>query len=216
MKYDLVIFDLDGTTLNTLEDLADACNHALALNGFPTHDLEKIRTSVGSGVARLIDLTVPDGTTPEIRAKVLAEFKAYYASHVNVKTAPYPGITAMLCALKNAGVRVATNSNKFDAAVQTLSLTHFGDLVSMALGERSDIPKKPSPEGVYRIMNALSASKERTLFVGDSNIDLLTAQNAGIDCAWVSWGFRSREELGDLEIPHAFDSAQELAEFILS
>lgn len=214
MKYDLVIFDLDGTTLNTLEDLADACNAALASNGYPTHSLEKIRLSVGSGVARLIQLTLPEGTDAETQARVLADFKTYYAAHVDVKTKPYPGIEALLAALRASGVHTAVNSNKFHSAVQALCDAHFGGLVELALGERPEIPKKPSPEGVRRIMDAFHARPERTLYVGDSNIDLLTAQNAGIDCAWVSWGFRTREELAGLTIPHAFDTVEALSRFL--
>ena len=216
MKYDLVIFDLDGTTLNTLEDLAAACNAALSANGFPTHDPEKIRLSVGSGVSRLIRLTLPGNASDETHAKVLADFKAYYAAHVDVKTVPYPGVIPMLEAMRAAGVHTAVNSNKFDAAVQALSRAHFGALVELALGECESVPKKPDPTGVRRIMSHFRISASRTLYVGDSDVDLRTAQNAGVDCAWVSWGFRRREELENLAIPHAFDNADALARFILA
>lgn len=216
MKYDLVIFDLDGTTLNTLEDLADACNTALASNGYPTHDIEKIRLSVGSGVARLIQLTLPENADAEVQARVLSDFRNYYSAHVDVKTQPYPGIDAMLKTLRTAGLHVAVNSNKFHAAVQSLCDAHFGSLIELALGEQPNVPKKPSPEGVRQIMDAFHAKPERTLYVGDSNIDLLTAQNAGIDCAWVSWGFRTQEELAGLTVPHAFDTVEALTRFILA
>lgn len=215
MKYDLVIFDLDGTTLNTLEDLADACNAALSANGYPTHSLEKIRLSVGSGVSRLIRLTLPESAGDETHAKVLADFKAYYAAHVDIKTKPYPGIISMLESMRAAGVHTAVNSNKFNAAVQALCSAHFGSLIEMALGECETVPKKPDPTGVQRIMAQFHASPSRTLYVGDSDVDLRTAQNAGIDCAWVSWGFRRREELAGLAVPHAFDSADALTRFIL-
>lgn len=215
MKYDLVIFDLDGTTLNTLEDLADACNAALSANGYPTHSLEKIRLSVGSGVSRLIRLTLPESAGDETHAKVLADFKAYYAAHVDIKTKPYPGIISMLESMRAAGVHTAVNSNKFNAAVQALCSAHFGSLIEMALGECETVPKKPDPTGVQRIIARFHASPSRTLYVGDSDVDLRTAQNAGIDCAWVSWGFRRREELAGLAVPHAFDSADALTRFIL-
>lgn len=216
MKYDLVIFDLDGTTLNTLEDLAGACNATLRANGYPTHSIEKIRTSVGSGVANLIRLTLPADTDSAIHAKVLADFKTYYSEHVNVKTAPYPGILSMMQALRSAGIRIAVNSNKYDGAVQSLCASHFGDLVDMAVGECANVPRKPDPAGVHQIIHALNADLSRTLYVGDSNIDVLTAQNAGLDCAWVSWGFRNRDEMTDVQIDHAFDSVEALTEFILN
>lgn len=215
MKYDLVIFDLDGTTLNTLEDLASACNAALAGNGFPTHDLEKIRLSVGSGVSRLIRLTLPENAGDGVHAKVLADFKAYYAAHLDVKTAPYPGVIPMLEAMQATGVHAAVNSNKFNSAVQSLCAAHFGPLIELALGECESVPKKPDPTGVQQIIAHFHASPRRTLYVGDSDVDLKTAQNAGVDFAWVSWGFRSREELAGLAISRAFDSADALARFIL-
>lgn len=215
MKYDLVIFDLDGTTLNTLEDLAGACNAALSANGYPTHDLEKIRLSVGSGVSRLIRLTLPESAGDEMHAKVLADFKTYYAAHVNVKTMPYAGVIPMLEAMRAAGIHTAVNSNKFNAAVQALCGAHFGSLIEMALGECENVPKKPDPTGVERIMAQFHTAPSRTLYVGDSDVDLRTAQNAGVDCAWVSWGFRRREELAGLTIPHAFDRVDALTDFIL-
>lgn len=215
MKYDLVIFDLDGTILNTLSDLAAACNAALAMNGFPTHSQDKIRTCIGSGVSNLIRLALPENVDSATHTKVLTDFREYYSSHVDVQTAPYPGICEMLRKLKSAGLRIGVNSNKFDAAVQTLCSAHFGDLIDMARGEISGTPKKPDPAGANAIISALGAEKARTLYVGDSGVDVQTALNAGVDGAWVSWGFRSRSELGDIDVPHAFDDAAALTQFIL-
>lgn len=217
MKYNLVIFDLDGTTLNTLDDLAAACNHALALNGFPTHSLEKIRLSIGSGIANLIQRVLPDGTDEATHAKVLADFRAYYADHVNDQTAPYPGVIDMLKALRAAGIRVAINSNKINSATNELCKLHFGELVELALGELPDVPRKPAPDGVYRIMSAFGADKAHTLYVGDSGVDLRTAANAGVDGAWVSWGLRHRDELGEgVTVTNGFDSVEDLKAFILA
>lgn len=215
MKYDLVIFDLDGTTLNTLADLADACNTAIGAYGYPPYGLEEFRMFIGSGIANLIRSALPEDTGDAVRAEVLSRFKAEYIAHVNDKTVPYPGIPELLSSLRSAGIKLALNTNKVDSAAQLLCSAHFPGMFEIVIGEREDIPKKPAPDGVNIIMTKLGADRSRTLYVGDSNVDLATAKNAGIDCAWVSWGFRTRDELGELEIPHAFDTAEALAAFIL-
>ena len=215
MRYELVIFDLDGTLLNTLGDLADATNAALREAGFPPRSEEEVRTFIGGGVARMIRRAVPAGTDEDTVETVLKGFKKYYLENVNVRTQPYPGIPALLDAMGAAGIRAAVNSNKVDAASQLLCRAHFGDRLSMVLGEREGIPKKPAPDGAKYIMQTLGARPERTLYVGDGDADLLTAQNAGIDCAWVNWGYRRREELTGLDIPLAFDSVEALRNFIL-
>ena len=215
MKYDLVIFDLDGTLLNTLADLAYAANAALQEYGFPTRTTEEVRTFIGNGVARLIRRAVPEGTSDETIAEVLRRFKAIYTENVNVHTVPYPGIPELLDHLRAAGIKCAVNSNKVDNAVQLLCDAHFDGRFDLALGEREGIPKKPAPDGAQYIMRALGITPERTLYVGDGDADLLTAQNAGIDCAWVSWGYRRREELTGIDIPCAFDSVKQLKQYIL-
>lgn len=214
MKYDLVIFDLDGTLLNTLDDLASAANAALAEAGFPPRTTEEIRAFIGNGVARLIGRAVPEGTDDSVKAAILRRFKAIYIENVNIKTVPYPGILTMLRELNRLGVRCAVNSNKVDDATRLLCDTHFGDLLAMALGEKEGIPKKPAPDGAFYIMKTLGVTPERTLYVGDGDADLLTAQNAGIDCAWVSWGYRRAEELEGIRIPHTCDSVEALQRFI--
>ncbi len=216
MKYDLVIFDLDGTLLDTLDDLAAAANHALSARGFPTHSVDDVRRFIGNGVARLIRRAAPEGAPDAVCDAMLADFKAFYAQNLSVHTRPFEGITRLLSDMKHAGVLAAVNSNKPDDAVQRLCREHLDGLYSVALGERGDIPKKPAPDGVERIVRALGVSRVRTLYVGDGDTDLLTAKNAGIDCAWVSWGYRNRDELGNLEAPHAFDTAASLSSFILS
>lgn len=214
MKYDLVIFDLDGTILNTLEDLTDACNAALTMHGFPSRTIEEVRTFIGSGVSNLIRQALPEGAA-DMHAQVLADFKAYYFSHLNIKTAPYPGISDLLAKLRASGIHVAVNSNKIDPATCELCRAHFPETVEFALGERPEIERKPSPAGVQLIMEHFGAAAEQTVYVGDSNTDLLTAENAKLDCAWVSWGFRHADELEGLRIPHAFDTVEALSEFLL-
>ena len=215
MKYNLVIFDLDGTVLETLVDLANAVNHAMTLHGYPTHSVEEVRCMVGNGVANLIKRATPAETTEEKRAQVLADFKAYYRDHVNVFTKPYPGIIDLLKSLKDAGVKVGINSNKYDAALQNLCHIHFEGLYDMAAGECETTPRKPDPTAALRIMNALNAEKAETIYIGDSGVDLDTAKNAGIASAWVSWGFRKADEMQGYDLSNAFHSADELKAYLL-
>lgn len=216
MKYELVIFDLDGTLLNTLYDLADAANAALSAFGFAPRTTEEVRTFIGNGVANLIKRAVPEGTSGETVAAVLERFKAIYTENVNVHTAPYPGIVELLRTLKDKGVRCAVNSNKVDNAVQLLCDAHFKGLLSLVLGERADMPRKPAPDGARFIMKSLNIPPEKTLYVGDGDADLLTARSANIDCAWVSWGYRARDELKGIDIPIACENAEQLRGLILS
>lgn len=216
MKYRLAIFDLDGTVLETLNDLANAVNHALALHGYPTHSVEEVRMMVGNGVANLIRRAVPAETDDETCALVLADFKAYYRDHVNVFTKPYPGIVEMLRALRQAGMKVGINSNKYDAALQNLCRIHFDGLYDYASGECETTPRKPDPTAALRIMAAVGAAPEETIYIGDSGVDLTTAKNAGIDAAWVSWGFRREDEMQDFDLPRAFHSSEELKDFLLN
>lgn len=216
MKYKLVIFDLDGTVLNTLDDLANAVNAALKMHGFPTHSVEQVRIMVGNGVANLIKRSVPAGTDEAETASVLADFKAYYRDHINDCTQPYDGIIDLLKALKAAGVKVGINSNKYDAALQNLCRIHFGGLYDYAVGESEVTPKKPDPTAALRIMKAMNASENETIYIGDSSVDLNTAANAGVDRAWVSWGFRTREDMQGCDINPAFDSVAELQAFLLN
>ena len=215
MKYELVIFDLDGTLLDTLDDLAAAANSALERHGFPKKERDEVRRMIGNGVASMIQRAVPEGTDEGTCADVLADSTAIYTADYNVHTRPFPGVDALLDDLTAAGVKAAMNSNKVDAIVKALAEAHFRDKLTLAMGEREGIPKKPAPDGALQIMRQLGASPARTLYVGDGETDIQTAYNAGIDCAWVSWGYRRREELGGLTVPHAFTTVPALRAFIL-
>ena len=190
MHYEAVIFDLDGTLLNTLEDLADSTNYALAHHGFPVRTLEEVRQFVGNGVAMLIHRAVPAGTNPEEEAACLDTFRRHYLTHMRCKTAPYPGIPELLERLKKAGCAVAVVSNKFDAAVKELCADYFGAQVPVAIGESEGVRKKPAPDTVYRALEELGIPAARAVYVGDSEVDIETARNTGMDCISVSWGFR--------------------------
>ena len=215
MKYVLVIFDLDGTVLDTLKDLSSAVNFALEKHGFPPRTLDEARRFVGNGVANLIARALPEDTLEAERAHVLADFKARYREHINDRTHPYPGIPELLRALRRAGVRVGINSNKFDQALQNLCRIHFPGLYDVGAGEAEVTPKKPDPAAARRMMEAFNASPARTIYIGDSAVDLNTARNAGCDAAWVSWGFRRREEMDDLDGAHCFDRVEALQAFLL-
>lgn len=216
MKYKLVIFDLDGTVLDTLADLAAAVNAALEKHGHPRHTLEEVRSMVGNGVANLIRRAVPAETDENECAAILADFKAYYREHVNDRTKPYDGIPELLSALKKAGVKVGINSNKYDAALQSLCRIHFDSLYDYAVGESEITPRKPDPAAARRIMEAVGVSPAETIYIGDSSVDIATAANAGIESAWVSWGFRRRSEMEGCVLSHAFDTVADLQTFLLN
>ncbi|GFI16626.1 phosphoglycolate phosphatase [Lachnospiraceae bacterium] len=193
-KYDGVIFDLDGTLLNTLEDLMDSANYGLKAYHMPERSLEEIRCFVGNGVERLIELAVPEGTGDLEREKVFAEFKAHYKIHCNDKTGLYPGVEELLARLKEEGFAMAIVSNKLQEGVDALNKQYFDRYVETAIGAREGIRKKPAPDTVMEALRILDLPKERVVYVGDSEVDIATAQNAGMDCITVAWGFRTRKE----------------------
>ncbi len=192
-KYNSVIFDLDGTLLNTLDDLHDAVAHSLAAYGLPARTLDEVRRFVGNGIRLLIERSVPEGCPDDITNSVFEEFKNYYGIHCNDKTKPYDGIPELLRQLKSCDIPCAIVSNKADFAVKTLARDYFDGLCAVAIGERDGIRKKPSPDSVFEAMALLDAKKP--VYVGDSEVDIATAKAAGIPCISVSWGFRGKNEL---------------------
>lgn len=193
-KYQAVVFDLDGTLLNTLEDLMDSVNYGLRSNGMPERSLEEIRRFVGNGVQRLVSLAVPEGTGGKEQDKVFAAFKEHYRVHCNDKTNLYPGIRALLQELKERGIPMAIVSNKLQEGVDALTEQYFKEYVKAAIGAREGIRKKPAPDAVLEALRILGVSREQAVFVGDSEVDIATAGNARMDCITVAWGFRTREE----------------------
>ena len=191
----LVIFDLDGTLLNTIEDLGQAANYALERNGYATHSMASYPYFVGNGVRRLMEQAVPEGTEAERFEAVLTTFRQHYLEHSLDATQPYPGIMEMLGRLKTAGKATAVVSNKFDAATKSLCRHFFGELVDVAIGESEQVRKKPAPDTVFAALKQLGVGKEDAAYVGDSDVDILTACNAGIPCISVLWGFRDRDFL---------------------
>lgn len=188
--FDTVIFDLDGTLLNTLEDLTDAVNAALTAGGYPVRTIEEVRRFVGNGIGKLIRRALPEGTPDTDFEKVLADFKEYYGIHCNDKTRPYPGVPKLLTRLKAEGYRLAIVSNKADFAVKELRDIYFADTVEVAIGEREGIRRKPAPDTVEQALRELGSDSGRAVYVGDSDVDIETARNAGMPCISVTWGFR--------------------------
>lgn len=195
MKYQLAVFDLDGTILNTLEDLCDSVNYALAAADFPERTLEEVRNFVGNGIRKLIDRAVPEGTAEKQADKVFAVFKEYYGEHCADRTKPYEGITELLWELKKSGIRLAVLSNKADYAVKILCDKYFSGVFDAAYGAREGIDNKPAPSAVYSLLEELSVDKENAVYIGDSDVDIKTAENAGMDMIIVEWGFRDKRFL---------------------
>ena len=210
--YQTVIFDLDGTLLNTLQDLADSANYALRQSGYPLRSVEEIRQFVGNGVGLLIHRAVPEGTGPEEEAACLACFRTHYLRNMEHKTAPYPGILPLLDALRADGRRLAVVSNKFDSAVKGLCARYFGNRLAVAIGESEGVARKPAPDTVLRALAELGAPPEGAVYVGDSDVDILTARNSGLPCISVSWGFRSRAFLTEHGAEMVVDSPEKLAD----
>lgn len=215
MKYQLAIFDLDGTILDTLEDLTDGVNFALSECGCPVRTIAEIRSFVGNGIRKLIERALPSGTPEAEIDRVHGTFSPYYKAHCDVKTKPYDGIPEMLQTLRDAGVLTAVLSNKGDFAVQPLVRQYFPDLFTIAFGERSGIPRKPAPDAVFEILERLKIEKSDAIYIGDSNVDIETARNAGIFCICVDWGFREHAQLIEAGAERIVSTPKELLEAIL-
>lgn len=192
-----VIFDLDGTLLNTLDDLADSTNYALSKFGYPTRTIDEVRQFVGNGVAKLIERAIPEGKNNPNFEKCLAIFKENYAQNMYNKTAPYNGIIEMLSNLKSKGIKIAVVSNKFDLAVKELCKKYFEGFIDFAAGENEaqGIRKKPAPDTVISVLNEFNFAPEDAVYVGDSDVDIMTAKNSKMPCISVTWGFRDEKFL---------------------
>lgn len=195
MRYKAVLFDMDGTVLDTLEDLKDAVNATLDTFGMPRRSLEEVRCFVGNGALRLFEQAVPAGSSEETVQQTLAWFREYYDKHCLISTAPYEGILELLAELKGRGMKLAVVSNKPDSAVQELSSLFFSDYMEYSIGQQDSVARKPAPDMLYLAARKMGLELSDCVYVGDSEVDVATAKNAGIDCVAVSWGFRTVEEL---------------------
>ena len=215
MAYSTVLFDLDGTLLYTLGDLAAAVNYALSACGYPGRSTEEVRVFVGHGGKTLMDRAVPEGTDAEAAAHCLEVFRGYYKEHLQDTTCPYPGVMELLRELQGRGVKTAVVSNKFDGAVKELCKEYFGELITVALGESPENGKKPDPGMVRAALRALGSDGTDAVYVGDSEPDVTTAKNAALPLIAVDWGFRSRETLLAAGAERVVSTAAELLSEIL-
>ena len=211
----MVIFDLDGTLLDTLDDLCNSVNYSLRTNNFPERSLAEVRTFVGNGIRLLIERSVPEGTSKELIDKTFECFKTYYAVHCNDKTKTYPGVMDMLKELKKNGYKIAVLSNKAQYAVTKLCDIYFNNLLDDAVGARENVAKKPSPDALYICAENNNINLNNFIYVGDSDVDVATANNAGVRGIAVTWGFRSRELLIKCGAENLADNTDELLQILL-
>ena len=215
MKYKTAVFDMDGTILDTLSDLANAMNYELCKNGMPVRTIDEIRRFVGNGIQKLIERAVPVGTTSSTVDAIFVDFIDYYKTHCEIATKPYDGIESLLKNLKEAGLKTAVNSNKADAAVQILCERYFPNLFDCAVGEKEGIAKKPAPDSVNEILQQLGVPKHEAVYIGDSDVDFETARNAGLDFIGVDWGFRGKDFLRTCGAEKIAMNTEDVLRFIL-
>ena len=194
-EFETYVFDLDGTLLETLKDLAASTNYALRTHNMPEHSIEDVRMFVGNGVKKLMERAIPNGIENSQFEDVYATFRQHYLEHNLDTTKPYEGIPELLAELKARGKKLAIVSNKFYAATQELARHFFPDTIEVAIGERENIKKKPAPDTVIEALRQLGASKETAVYIGDSDVDIMTAKNCDMPCVSVLWGFRDKEFL---------------------
>lgn len=215
MKYQAVVFDLDGTLLNTLDDLKNATNHALAACGFPARTTEEMRHFVGRGIRYMLSCAVPDGEKNPRFEEVFDTFRPYYEEHCMDLTAPYDGISELLARLRAAGCKTAVVTNKIQSAADELIRDLFPD-IPLVIGDSPAVKRKPAPDGVWLALEKLGVARENAAYAGDSDIDFATAKNAGLPCLSVLWGFRSREELLTCGADTFFETPRELGDYLLA
>lgn len=213
---DTIIFDLDGTLLNTLEDLMDSVNFALERQGFPLRALSEIRSFVGNGIKVLMERAVPEGIAgTETFDVCFKDFNDYYKVHMEDKTAPYEGINDMLTNIKKAGFKTTIVTNKIDYAAQDLCKRMFGENIDLVVGSTDDRPNKPAPDGVFYALEKLGSKAENAIFVGDADTDILTAKNAKLPSIGVLWGFRDRDVIENEGADYIVETVNELENLLI-
>ena len=214
MKYEAVVFDLDGTLTDTLSDLKNSVNYALSEFGFPERSLDEVRRFVGNGVRRLMYLSVPDGTPQTTAEDCLAVFKKHYKENSLVETKPYDGIMPMLNELKRRGVKTAVVTNNMQEAAADIVRFFFDGLIDETIGQTDGAAQKPQPDGVFLALKKLGVSTGKSVYVGDSDVDCVTARNAGLPCIGAAWGFRGREVLAENGADFIIDRPSEILDLI--
>ena len=217
MAYKAAVFDMDGTILDTLGDIADSVNVSLERAGFPPRSEEEVRRFVGNGAAKLVERAVPPGTPPETVREVLDFYRPYYEAHAQNWTRAYPGIPEALARLRAAGMKLAVVSNKPEGATVKLAERYFPGVFDAVSGAREGVPVKPAPDALNAVMAALGVTARETVYIGDSEVDLATADNAGTGCVLVGWGFRGAAFLREQGAPKlVVEDAEQLADILLS
>lgn len=215
MKYKAVIFDMDGTILNTLEDLKNATNYSLRQFGMPERSLEEVRMFVGNGIRKLVERAVPAGTPKEKIDQILDVFLEYYEIHSADNTSPYPGILELVEKLKKSGIKTAVSTNKADVPAQELGREYFNGIFDLIVGQQDGLKVKPAPDSVNKILSILDIQKKDAIYIGDSDVDVQTAKNSGLDFIGVSWGFRGREFLEKNGAKNIVDNANEILDLVI-
>ena len=215
MSYKAVIFDLDGTILDTLQDLANSLNHALRTHGYPERSVDEVRRFIGNGIRVLVQRGCPAGTPDGAQEEALATFRVHYDAHCKDFTGPYAGIHDLLAALKEHGIRTAVVSNKIEPAVIVLCDEHFPGSFEYMVGNRPDLAPKPSPDSVNEVIEKMGLDRADIVYIGDTEVDIQTANNAGIDCIGVDWGFRDGEYLRQLGAKYIVNAPMEVLDIVL-
>ena len=214
MKYETLIFDLDGTLLNTLDDLWASVNYALGECGYPLRTIDEVRRFVGNGIRKLMERAVPEGVTGYDLENALGIFKEHYAKNSRNMTRPYDGVLDLLHEAKKRGYKLAIVSNKIDFAVKDLRDEFFADVVEVAIGECEGMNNKPAPDMVYKAIDELGSDRDKCIYIGDTDVDMMTATNSKMECISVSWGFRVREELEGYGAKMIADTPMDVLKFI--
>lgn len=214
MKFDAIVFDLDGTILDTLADLSNSVNFALSENGLPTRSQDEVRSFVGNGIRLLIERAVPQNTSTDVVDACFEDFKSHYKDNSAVLTKPYDGIESLLASVRAKGIKTAVVSNKADFAVQTLVEKYFKGLFDYCVGEKDGIRRKPCPDSVNCAMEYLGVKREKCIYIGDSDVDIETARNSGIKCIAVTWGFRDESFLKSFSPDYIVNNPQEILHII--
>ena len=209
-----VLFDLDGTLTDTLADLRNSVNFALAEFGFPERRTDEIRSFVGNGVRKLVYRSVPENTDTETAERCLEIFKAHYKENSRNETKPYDGIVELLGELKKRNIKTAVVTNKMHEAAAEIVEFFFGNLIDVTIGQRDDVAPKPEPDSIYLALRMLGESKENAVYIGDSEVDCITAHNAGIPCIGVTWGFRDRDVLAENGADFIANKTEEIIQFL--
>lgn len=215
MNYKVAVFDMDGTILNTLEDLADTMNYSLRTHQMPERTLFEVRSFVGNGIRKLVERAVPDGTSEAEQEAVFHTFHEHYKDHCAIKTRPYDGICEVIGKLRDAGVKTAVVSNKADYAVKSLCEDYFKGLFDYSVGDKEGQRIKPYPDGVFDVQHFFDVEQKDMIYIGDSEVDFQTAQNAGIDVIMVGWGFRDAEYLKKFGVNEMIYEPEKIVSMIL-